>query len=234
MAEYGKLDNPTRDIEDFKKGDFARFLMYDERPSVALVVGVEKAVLKMAYFEDGFPRPLSKTPKYGGVRKATEDEALEHFSLISNKLEEGIEKGDLSGAISARKHHHLNGVLERLTSEGVNPYDAVMTAVEAPGTGLYVLMGIYSGHGPSKHFEGLAVTPRLSEGDVSETMIKISPNGFGNIPNDVYNIPATSHGSLVAMRSYEVPESARGLVLSPKRLESVGSEWVFSEAFAKE
>ena len=127
----------------------------------------------------------------------------------------------------------MNGVIAHLEAKGTNPYDAASFAVKEPCTGLYVLMGIYSGQGPSEHLEGLMVVPRLSESDVSYTMIKIKPSGFGRIPSDVYNTPATSHGSLVAMWSYEVPEKARELVPNPWKLECLKSEWRLSETFAK-
>lgn len=234
MAEYGKLDKPTLNVGDFQKGDFAQWLLYDKKPSFAVVTDVRNDDVRVIHFEDGFGFGFSRTPKYGGIRKATKDEALAYFHSIADSFEKEIEDGGLSGALSARRQHSLNGVIANLEANRVDPYTAITTAVKDPETGLYVLMGIYSGQGPSEHIEGLVAVPRLSEEDVSKAMIKIKPNGFGNIPSDVYNTPATSHGSLVAMWSYEVPERARELVPNPKKLEDLGSEWRFSETFAKE
>jgi len=238
MADYGKVDNPTLDIKDYKKGDFVQFLIYDTKPSYGIVSRINEARLSednlhLIHFEDGSPFEIFRTPKYGGIRKATEDEALTHFHSISDRFEKKIQNGGLMGAVYAREQYHLNSIIENLETNGVNPYKVITTRVKEPETGLYVLVGIYSGQGGSKHLEGLVSVPRLSEKEVSEIMIKIKPDGFGNIPSDVYNTPATSHGSLVAMRSYEVPEKARDFVPNPKILEDIGSEWRFSETFAK-
>jgi hypothetical protein len=228
MAEPGTLEDPTLDIKDFEEGDFVKFFRQDTEPSIAVVVYVGNDLLNLKHFEDGFPYNVAKTPSYGGVEKVTKNEALEHFFSISNKLERGVAEGGLLGVIHARKNYHLKGVLEILQSNEVDPYTAVTTDIESPKTGLYALMGVYSGHGPSDHLEGLAVTPRLSENEVSEVIIKEKPKGFGDIPSDIYDTPATSHGSLVAMRSYEVPEEVRELVSNPRKLKAVGSAWEFS------
>ncbi|AJF61665.1 TPA: hypothetical protein HA239_03760 [Candidatus Woesearchaeota archaeon] len=219
MAEYGKVENPTLNVKDYKMGDFVHWLMHDTQPSFAVVTGTNGDNVQLRHFEGGFPFELSKTPKYGSMRKASRDESLAHFHQISKMFEKEFEAGGLSGALSARRQHYINGIISQLEEDGRNTFYAATIDPQDPMTGTYVLMGIYSGQGPSEHLEGLVVVPRLSEGTVSRVVKDTNPNGFGKIPSDVYNTPATSHGSLVAYWTYEVPEKALGLVESPKKLE---------------
>ncbi len=220
MTKYGEVDNPTLNARDFKMGDFVYWLMYDIEPSFAIVTRVFENSLMIKNFDDGFPFEVSKTPKYGGVRKASIDETIAHFRKISEKFEKEIATRGLIGAISARKQHYLSGVISNLekTTDG---YYAAKIRPADPMTGVYVLMGIYSGQGRSEHLERLEVAPRLSEDVVSEIMIILYPNGFGRIPSDIYNTPATSHGSLVAYETFEVPVKAFNFVFDekPRRLE---------------
>jgi hypothetical protein len=233
MAEYGELDDQILDVKEFKLGDFVKWLLYDVKPSFAVVTEVKGENIYISHLEDGTPFELSKTPKYGGIAKASREEALNYFHSISNAFERKMNNGGLAEAISANEQHYLDGIIANLEADGANPYEAIRAPVKAPETGLYVLMGIYSGQGPSEHLEGLVAVPRISEKEVSKIMFGLKPDGFGNIPSDVYNTPATSHGDLVAYWSYEVPEKARVMVLNPSRLEHVNSEWRFSERAAK-
>ncbi len=219
MAEYGKVENPTLNVKDYMMGDFVYWLMYDVQPSFAVVVETNGKNVQLRHFEDGFPFELSGAPEYGSMRKASRDESVDHFHKISEKFERKFETGGLSGAISARRQHYLNGIISQLEECGRDTFYAATIDPKDPMTGTYVLMGIYSGQGPSEHLEGLVAVPRLSEETVSRVMKDINPNGFGKIPRDVYNTPSTSHGSLVAYCTYEVPEKALGLVESPKKLE---------------
>ena len=225
MAEYGKIDNPTLNARAFKMGDFVHWLLYDRKPSFAVVTDIKKDTIYIRHFEDGFPFEIPKKPKFGSVRKATRDESLAYFHKISYGFEKEIQAGGFPGAIAARRQHYLDGIISQLEGDGKSKYFvgsayyAATIAPEDPMTGTYVLMGIYSGQGPSEHLEGLVTVTRLSENTVSRIMKDICPDGFGRIPNNVYNTPATSHGTLVAYRVYEVPEKALGLVENPKKLE---------------
>jgi len=218
MVEYGNVDNPTLDVKEFKMGDFAYLLLNDTQPSFAVVTDVNKDFIRLRHFEDGFPFKLSRTPANGSVRKATIDEALKHFKIISKELGIEFERGGLSGVIAARRQHYLNGIISQLKEEGRDTFYAATINPPDPLTGRYVLMGIYSGQGESEHLEGLATAPRLAEKTVSSVMMDICPKGFGKIPSDVYNTPATSHGSLVTYHTFEVPKKALGLVRNPKKL----------------
>ncbi len=229
MAQYGKVENPTLDVSDYQQGDFVHWLLYDVESSFGVVSEVGEESVRFVHFESGLPFSVSRRPEYGGIRKATKDETFAHFDSIVDTFEKKIKYGGLSGAISASKQHYLNSVLANLKTNGIDAYTAISTAVSDPETGLYVLMGIYSGQGPSEHLEGLVAVPRLTEKEVSRIMFELKPEGFGNIPKEVRNTHATSHGDLVAMWSYEVPEKARVLVPFPNALEYKDSEWCFSE-----
>ena len=175
--------------------------------------------IQLRHFEGGFPFELSKTPKYGSMRKASRDESLAHFHQISKMFEKEFEAGGLSGALSARRQHYINGIISQLEEDGRNTFYAATIDPQDPMTGTYVLMGIYSGQGPSEHLEGLVVVPRLSEGTVSRVVKDTNPNGFGRIPSKICDTAATSRGSLAAYWVYEVPKEQVGLVENPKRLE---------------
>ena len=219
MAEYGKVENPTLDAQAFKMGDFIQWLLHDRIPSFAVVTKVNRDDITIRHFEDGFPYEYPLTPKYGGVGKATKEASLVHFRQISRNLEKEFEAGGLAGAVSARRQDYLNGIINQLLTSNHDAYYAAIIEPVAPMTGRYVLMGIYSGQGESEHLESLIVAPRLSERTVSKVMKGLNPEGFGRIPSDVYNTPATSHGSLVAYQTFEVPEKALYLLGNSKTLE---------------
>ena len=228
MVKLEKIDNPTLDARELRMGDFIEFSFLGYRlsdgseSSYGVVVGTDDNVgsVKIRHFENGFPFEYHRVVNNGNIRKATKEASLAHFRSISGKFEKEFEAGGLAGVVSARKQHYLNGFITQIEAvkEGSMFYAATIDPQD-PMTGRYVLMGIYSGQGPSEHLEGIAVVPRLSEATVSKIMREIRPTGFGRIPSDVYNTPATSHGSLVAYQTFEVPEKALHLLGNPKTLE---------------
>lgn len=240
-SAYPKLINPTLSYKGFQIGDFVEFLLYDIKPSFGVVTevikkieGLEGGGICLAHLENGHPFIISKwCPYFGGLRKAGKEEALAYFQSISDGFNERIEEGDLSGALAAREKHELNSIVDGFKAEKADPYKVIMAPVRAPETGVYVLRGVYSGHGPSDHLEGLIAVPRIDENKVSKIMMKLKPKGFGNIPSDVHNTHATSHGSLVAMWCYEIPETAVGFVVNPKKLKCIGAHWRFGNALQK-
>lgn len=234
-----QLDNPNLNLADFNRGDFVEFLLPNKKHSFGIVIDTETNVndipfVNVTHYENGFPLGRSVDPRYGSIKKSTKDKALNHFNSVSESLKEKIKEGGLRGAIHARKQHQLSGVIDNLKLIP-DPYAAIMADVQPPMTGLYVLMGIYSGQGYSDYLESLLAIPRLSESKVTDVLSEIKPNGFGNIPGEIWNTSATSHDNLVAMVAYEVPKHVTYLV-SPKptrTLEELNFVWRFSETFAK-
>lgn len=82
-------------------------------------------------------------------------------------------------------------------------------------TGVYVLMGLYSGHGPQEQLEGIRVEPRLSEDLVSRLMKEIAPEGFGRIPPFIGDPAAAEYGKIAGYCAYEVPQNHLNLVKNP-------------------
>ena len=233
MTHPSKITNPTLKASDFAIGDFAEWELF-ENTAYAIITRIDGEKIYAAHFEDGLGFETDHMPKYGGARKATKEEALAHFESLSDRFESKVTEGGLEGAIAARKLFNLTHLITALKAEGVKPIEAIRQAgCKAPGTGVYVLMGIYSGQGPSEHLEGLIAQPRLTEEGVSRVMKLIKPGGFGSIPSDVYNTPATSHGSLVTYWAFEVPERARAMVPTSIKLEDNGAEWKYSEMYPK-
>ncbi|MBU0958548.1 MAG: hypothetical protein KKB31_01255, partial [Nanoarchaeota archaeon] len=209
---------------DFELGDVVRFPGVGSDPTIC---GVVVNVLKYSHsggnidvrnFEGGFPFDMEVFPQYRDIQKIGRDELLEHLILISDVLGKEAMVGGLPGAIAARRQHYLDQRINLLGDEGLHPNVAVRREVRDPHTGIYVLMGYYSGQGPSEHLEGLEVKPRLSESQVVGVMGVLRPKGFGRIPSDVWNTPSTSHGSLVGYRAFEVPNGALAKVVNPIRL----------------
>ena len=87
MAQYGKVENPTLNAGDFRMGDFAQWLLYDRKPSYAVVADVADDEVRLFHFEDGFRFGVTRMPKYGSVRKAAKDEALAHFHSVADAFE---------------------------------------------------------------------------------------------------------------------------------------------------
>ena len=202
----------------YKMGDFVKWKMYDVKPSYAVVMDFDAESVSIRHFEGGFPFQLSRDQDPSRVAIAPKDEFIEHYSMVSGKFQKEIEEGGLNGAMTARKKQYLDGVIEKLSQEDSNPFYAAKIPPDAPHTGTYVLMGIYSGHGPSDHLEGLVVSPRLTESAASSLMKEMHPNGFGRIPDHVRSTAATSHGTLVGYRAFEVPKESLDLVENPRKL----------------
>src|SRR3989344_1438403 len=219
MEEYTNGNSPILNTKGARMGDFVHWLMPDTQPSFGVVTGIFGDNIQIRYFEDGFPSELLINPKHNTIRKASRDKSLTHFHQISKEFERNIEVGGLLGALLARKQHYIKGVISQLEQSGWNSFYATTIPPQDPMTGTYVLMGVYSGHGPSEHLEGIVAVPRLSEVTVSKIMKDTNPNGFGRIPNKICDTAVTSHGSLAAYWVYEVPKEQIGFVENPKRLE---------------
>ncbi len=178
-------------------------------------------VIRFAGFDNGFLFFENAPPGYVGI--ASKEEMDDYIGRLNENFAAEIAKGGLSGAISARRKHSLSSIVRLIDEGNISShmmFDMMFgKGFPQPGTGVYVLMGIYSGQGPSDQLEGLRANPRLSEQTISSFMFDLRPKGFGRIPSDVYNTPATSHGSLVAYRAFEVPTEAIGLVENPLTLE---------------
>ena len=71
MTKHGELDNPTLDVSEFKKGDYAEWLLHDSKRSFGVVADIIGDSVNIIHFEDGFGFRVNKSPKYGGIRKAT-------------------------------------------------------------------------------------------------------------------------------------------------------------------
>jgi len=218
MTSNRETEKSALNTLELTPGDFIRWKTYDSSSLFGIVTDVKKNLVRFKHFEGGFPSELAINPRYSSAEKTTKDESLNHFYNISKDLEKDFGKGGLMGAISARKQHYLDGMISQIKDEEHSLY-ALCIRPEDPMTGMYVLMGIYSGQGPSNQLEGITINPRLAEETVSKVMRDIRPNGIGGVSNDIYDTPATSHGSLVAYATYEVPKKAVGLVENPIRLD---------------
>lgn len=117
----------------------------------------------------------------------------------------------LYSAFISRQANRLSGIIKTL--EGINDSESIDKAIKSEdesgtGTGVYVARGIYSGQGPSKHFAGVRINPRVSEREASKMLWKEYPEGLeGFIPEEVRDTVATSHGDLVAYNALEIPKS---------------------------
>lgn len=218
MLEHGKVADPTLNIEDFTQGDPVFWLMYDQSPSIGFVTRRRAPDIDICHFEGGYPFCVSRSPQYGSVRKTTIEEALRHLQEISAAISEGLqdppEEDRLRRALEARKQFYLDSLIAQIR-DNMNPWQAINSDHPRPRTGVYVLMGIYSGQGPSEHLEAITTPHSLKEPQISRLMFAHYPRGFGRIPSDVYHTAATSHGSLVNYGTYEVPQSALKLVENP-------------------
>lgn len=212
-------------------GDFVRY-----NTEYGIVTGFDGNSTLVTDFRQGYPVWIEDVnTDYCDLQKTDRDSVANYIRSVSRRFHEKIKDGGrLPRAISSRKLFHLNGILSNLES-GKDPLESLK--VDRPATDTHVLMGVYSGQGPSEHLDVLVVPNRtLSEYDISRAMIGVKPKGYGAIPGDVYNTPATSHGSLVAYWTYAVPEDVINFVEHRRdlfRLDDIGSRWSFSESMPK-
>ncbi len=236
MVNYGRVENPTLDVDNFQVGDFTHLLLDGRTPSFGVVVGFydlgeERKAVRSVHFETGFGYQVLRNPPSGSIRKATDAESITYLHSLSENFEAEIAKGGLPGAVAARRQHNLGEVLANLNGRGLTPYAAV-TQIRGPNTSVFVVQGMYSGrkNSQSDHLEGLVCPGTSGEGEVSRLIMKARPEGFGNIPATFRGASKPLGTKLIAMACYEVPGSAMEMVQNPSRLQYDGNEWVFDEA----
>ena len=197
----------------FREGDFVRWQIYPEscsrpRNSCGILSAVNGHSIIIKHFEHGFP--LEEPTSVFGVSREGRDELLGHLSMIMEKFYDGIEEGGLQGARCSRKFHYLSGLFQNIENRG-NP----LSEPAEPGTGIYVVEGVYhyGENGRCRKLEGISVSPRLPEMEVSSRMRARYPEGFGRIKG------MASRGLLVGYRAFEVPDEYRDLVENPEMIE---------------
>lgn len=202
------------EVQNLKAGDFVH---YRNSPyeGVGVVSKINKNGVELALFDSGFTDIIYAQAGY--VCLASEQEFMDHLDSIDRKFEETTAQGGLKGAVSARRQHGLQSVKEYVEWRSARMLEFVK--FPEPKTGIYVLMGIYSGQGESDQLQGIEAIPRVSESPLGQILFDIFPTGIGGILNDIYNTPSTSRGSLVAYRAFEVPRRALDFVKNPLSLE---------------
>lgn len=226
------LKNPTLDADELRPGDFVEWLLEDRcNTSYAVVTGLTGDRVNFLHYDTGFPWPGTMGLPNGTVKKTSQSMAIEHFVAVSDTFAEGIEKGGLEGAFSARQKYNVDQFLHYLDM-GVESQLALQISFMQPLTGVYVVQGVYGGHGPGRHLEGLSSEPIYGEKDLSQILIELKPKGFGNI-HEFLSKNEWSDERLIRFTCYEIPKDAISLVENPHILKSSEESYFFTEIFSK-
>ena len=229
---FEKIENATKNQKEFQIGDFVEFA-YDEidfkknKTFVTNAFGVvmynsKYSGFQIAHFLDGECNYETRDPD-GYFRKAAKEEGMGYLKQLSRQFEKMYKKGGLEGALAARKKFFVDAVTN-FVNKGPQKKDIYGFGwninVKDPLTGYYVVRGVYSGNGPGTDLEAVMVSPRKSEYDIAQLLYILQPERIGNVPSEVNNTPATSHGDLVCYQAFEIPEFALHLALekNPKRI----------------
>ncbi len=202
---YNKIDE-----KKFRKGDFVRLAERSDMPSFGIVhqTHTKEELIDIMRFEAGFPLVEEHTKDW--INLATKAETLAYLQGIHGRLrsqenEELLAKRALPAILAICKYDFLDHIISQIEESGDR---AKITVPEPSRTGIYLIMGFYAGHGPSDHLEVIKQDAGEDIRKLSKRLIRKYPYGFGKIPKEVVNTPATSHGVLVSYGVVEVPKSA--------------------------
>ena len=173
---------------------------------------------------DGFPQKVRIFPENDSVKLVDQKKGLDLVLNAENNLLKQRETGGLQGALAVRKHYQLSYIRKQLekSEKDFNNLAVILSIPREPGTGVYLLLPTYHGNGPSlRSMEAIRIVPRVPEEAAKELVMGLvrAEGRFGKISQANRDLEATSYGTLISIRAFELPNDALQLVGSPPTLE---------------
>lgn len=165
--------------------------------SVGVVAGVENTYSDVEFSPDD---PISKDiPEARLTRLDTADERAE---AIERERRQGL----LQIALQLKE-------VQEKASWITSRIDGGSYELPMPRTGIFVVVGVYSGYGPHPPYITIvSAMPPMTEKQVADKLKEMHPSGFATIPGESTVLPGTSRGGLTEYRCHELPEYAVSLI----------------------
>lgn len=184
----------------FKKGDLAEISRAGER-SLHRITGDEKK-----YDENISYVKITDANNYERETKTHSLKKLETVEQQMESAEQIRQQGILQIALKLKEvEDRAAWALAQITGEESD--------AEQTNTGLFVVVGVYSGNGPHKpYISAVKATPGTTGKEISLNLKEAYPDGMPSIPKNSTELPGTSYGQLVAYWAYELSEQAAALI----------------------
>jgi hypothetical protein len=202
------------------------FAYYGEDSPILSVVRHDRILdesIDVRLLNQGFAK-VSKWDKYAekNLRDVLNTEAHQIMCDSRQKLLEKTKiKEGLYAALSAREIYELDFFDSLITA--ADNKRLINENVPEPGTGVYLLIPVYSGNGPSpRNMECVKINSRIPEkaaGNLFYSLIGTMMSSYGKIVPISHDLEATSGGTLCGINSYEVPNDFLHLAKEYKTLE---------------